>query len=124
MDIYQKIWKADQSESGVVPILDTEAGDTSVGYVKANQNLGAQDSSLRVLPEAVIPDSKRRTYDLCRELFDNYALPERDEEYDTAVEREEVHDLVHAIVDTAPMQVAREYVVQATGSSITRERWW
>lgn len=40
------------------------------------------------------------------------------------VEREEVHDLVHAIVDTAPMQVAREYVVQATGASVTRERWY
>ena len=124
MDIYQRIWNADQTESGITPILDSEDGDASVGFVKVNSNLDAQDISLRVMPEAVIPDSKRRTYDLCRELFDNFALPERDEEYDTPEEREEVHDLVHAMVDTAPMQVAREYVAQATGASITRERWY
>jgi len=124
MDIYQKIWNADQSESGIVPMLDTESGDSTIGYVKVNSNLDSQDKSLRALPEAIIPDSKRRTYDLCRELFDNFALPERDEENDTPEEREEVHDLVHAMVDTAPMQVAREYVAQATGTSITRERWY
>lgn len=61
---------------------------------------------------------------MCRELFDNFSLPERDEEYDTPEEREEVHDLVHAMVDTAPMQVARDYVAEATGASITRERWY
>ena len=124
MDIYQKIWNADQSESGIVPMLDTEAGDSATGYVKVNSKLDSQDKSLRALPEVIIPESKRRTYDLCRELFDNFALPERDEENDTPEEREEVHDLVHAMVDTAPMQVAREYVAQATGSSITRERWY
>ncbi|MBU0945695.1 MAG: lamin tail domain-containing protein [Proteobacteria bacterium] len=124
MDIYQKIWDADQSESGVVPMLDTESGDSTIGYVKVNSNLNTEDQSLRALPEAIIPDSKRRTYDLCRELFDNFALPERDEENDTPEEREEVHDLVHAMVDTAPMQVARDYVAQATGTSITRERWY
>ncbi len=124
MDIYQKIWDADQSESGIVPMLDTESGDATIGYVKVNSNLDTQDKSLRALPEVIIPDSKRRTYDLCREVFDNFALPERDEENDTAEEREEVHDLVHAMVDTAPMQVAREYVAQATGSSISRERWY
>lgn len=124
MDIYQKIWDADQSESGVVPILDTESGDSTIGYVKVNSALNTEDKSLRALPEAFIPDSKRRTYDLCRELFDNFALPERDEENDTPEEREEVHDLVHAMVDTAPMQVAREYVAQTTGTSITRERWY
>jgi hypothetical protein len=77
-----------------------------------------------VLPEVVIPESKQRTYDLCRRLFDNYALSERDEEVETPIEREEIHDLVHAMVDTAPMQVAREYIAQATGTSLTRERWY
>ena len=124
MDIYQRIWNADQSESGVVPILDTVAGDPELGFVKVNTRLDSQDKSLRAMPDAVIPDAKRRTYDLCRELFDNFALSERDEEQDTPEEREEVHDLVHAMVDTAPMQVAREYVARATDTSITRERWY
>lgn len=123
-DIYQQIWDADQLESGVPPLLDTQQGDPSLGYVKVNSNLGNSDHSLKVLTDVNIPDTKHRTYSLCRELFDNYALRERDQENETPEEREEIHDLVHAMVDTAPMQMAREYVAQASGTSITRERWY
>jgi poly(U)-specific endoribonuclease len=123
-DIYQQIWNADQAESGIVPILDTATGDPTVGFVKVNSNLGATDGELQVLPEVVLPDSKKRTYDLCRALFDNYALAEKDLEAETPEEREEIHDMVHAMVDTAPMLVAREYVAEATGTSLTRERWY
>ncbi len=77
-DIYQQIWDADQSESGVVPLLDTADGNPLAGYAKVNTHLQAGDKSLRVLPDVLIPDHKKRTYDLCRELFDNFALPERD----------------------------------------------
>jgi hypothetical protein len=123
-DIYQQIWHADQSESGIQPILDSESVDHTNGFVKVNSHLRVDAPDLRVLPEVEIPETKRRTYDLCRELFDNYALPERDEENETPMEREEIHDLIHAIVDTAPMQVAREYIAQASGTSLTRERWY
>jgi hypothetical protein len=123
-NIFQQIWNADQSESGLRPILDSESGDPTFGYVKVNSDLDVEKPDLRVLTEAIIPDSKRRTYDLCRILFDNYALSEKDEEVETAKEREEIHDLVHAIVDTAPMQVACDYVAQVTGTSLTRERWY
>lgn len=123
-DIYQQIWDADQSGSGVKPILDSETGDPDQGFVKVNSKLDVADRTLRVLPEVVIPERKSRTYTLCRRLFDNYALPERDEEFDSPREREELHDLVHAMVDTAPMQVAREYVARASGASITKERWY
>lgn len=123
-DIYQQIWDADQSGSGVKPILDSEAGDRNQGYVKVNSKLDNMNHELRVLPEAHIPETKSHTYALCRRLFDNYALPERDEELETPAEREEIHDLVHAIIDTAPMQVAREYVASVTGTSLTRDRWY
>lgn len=123
-DIYQQIWNADQASAGVQPILDTAAGNPETGFVKVNSNLNERDRNLRVLPEAVIPDSKKRTYELCRRLFDNYALPERDQELETPEEREEVHNLVQAMIDTPPMEVAREYVAQATGTSLTRERWY
>ncbi len=123
-DIYQQIWNADQAESGIMPILDTTIGDPTVGFVKVNSNLGATDGELQVLPEVVLPDSKKRTYDLCRALFDNYALAEKDLETETPEEREEIHDMVHGMVDTAPMLVAREYVAEATGTSLTRERWY
>ncbi len=123
-DIYQQIWDADQSESGVVPILDTEPGNKVKGFVKVNSNLDSNNRELKVLPEVIIPDTKITTYNLCRELFDNYALPEHDEENETPEEREEVHDLVHAMMDSAPMRVARDYVAHASGTSITKERWY
>jgi poly(U)-specific endoribonuclease len=124
IDIYQQIWDADQASAGVQPILDTMTGDPQTGFVKVNSNLNEQNQDLRVLPEAVIPDSQKSTYDLCRHLFNNYALSERDVEVETPEEREEVHNLVQAMVDTAPMEVAREYVAQATGTSLSRERWY
>jgi hypothetical protein len=123
-NIYQEIWDADQAGAGVRPILDTDAGDDAAGFVKVNTHLGADNRELKVLTALVIPESKRRTYDLCRALFDNYALPEKDEELDTPEEREEVHALVQAMIDTPPMQVARDYVARATGTAMTRERWY
>ncbi len=123
-DIYQAIWDADQAENGIRPILDTDDGDDASGFVSVNSRLSADDPALRVLPEAVIPPSKRPTYDLCLQLFDNYALRERDEEIETPAEREEVHELVQAMIETAPMEVAREYVATQTGTGVSRERWY
>ena len=124
-NIYQEIWDADQSESGVIPVLDTtDTRALTEGFVKVNSQLDSENQKLRVLPEVIIPDHKRRTYDLCRALFDNYALSERDEDLDTAQEREEIHNMLQAMVDSAPMRVARDYVASQTGTSVTRERWY
>ena len=123
-DIYQDIWNADQAGNGVVPILHTAAGDPQQGFVRVNTEQAAgAGRELRVLPEAVIPEHKQTTYDLCRKLFDNYRLPEPELEVDTADERQEVHDLVEAMIDTGPMTVARDYVARETGSIVSRERW-
>ena len=123
-DIYQDIWNADQAGNGIPAILHTETGNRDTGFVKVNADLDtSNDRSLRVLPEAVIPTAKSRTYDLCRKLFDNYALPEPELEIDTAQEREEVHQLVDAMIDTGPMIVARDYVTREAGTIVTRERW-
>ena len=123
-DIYQEIWDADQSGSGVEALLDHQEGNHDEGFAKVNSNLDERSRELQVITEAVIPESKMRTYGLCKEVFNNYALAERDLESDTDEERQEAHDLVHSIVDSAPMQVAREYVASVTNSSITRERWY
>lgn len=65
-----------------------------------------------------------KTYDLVRSLFDNYALDEREAEVETPEERAEVHELLEAIVDTAPMQVARAYISEETGTPVSRDRWY
>lgn len=121
-DIYQQIWDADQSGNGV-PALGTDTtGDESRGYVRVANGPASKD--LRILSKVVIPEGKRRTYDLVTRLFDNYALSETDREVETQEERDEVHDLLQQVVDTAPMQVARQYVESATQTEISSERWY
>ncbi|MDJ0857007.1 MAG: lamin tail domain-containing protein [Desulfobacterales bacterium] len=123
--IYQEIWNADQDQNGIEAILDTETGSQDQGYVKVNSRLeSSSDPELRVLTEVHIPPHKKRTYDLCRKLFNNYALAEPMPEFDTPQERQEVHDFVTAIVATEPMEVARRYVARETGSTVSRERWY
>ncbi len=123
--IYQDIWNADQSHNGIEAILDTETGSIDQGYVKVNSALDeSSNPDLRVLTEVHIPEQKLKTYELCRKLFNNYALAEPMPEFDTAIERQEVHDFVTAIVETEPMEVARHYVARKTGSVISRERWY
>jgi hypothetical protein len=127
-DIYQQIWDADQGGNGVRPFYDdqpTRPEDQTTGFVKLNSRLDHDTSAeLRVLPEVAIPAGKRSTYELCKKLFENYALDEQSHEVETPEEREEAHDFVQAIVDTPPMAVARQYVEQQTGTTISLERWY
>ncbi len=123
MDIYQEIWNADQTGSGIKPILNSQDGDPEQGYVKVAA-VATGEPDFKVLPEVHIPESKIRTYKLVRELFDNYALDEKDPEVETPLEREEVHNLLSAIVDSAPMQVARRYVEESTNTVVSVERWY
>lgn len=123
MDIYQQIWDADQSGNGITPVLATATEAPASGFVRV-VNRGEAQPELKVLAEVVIPESKRASYDLVRALFDNYALDEREVEIETPEERAEVHELLEAIVDSAPMQVARAYVSEETGTPISRDRWY
>lgn len=123
MAIYQEIWDADQSGSGVPAILPGVAGNPDTGFVRVAAQASG-DPDFRVLPEVVIPAAKLRSYELVRALFDNYALAERDPETETPQEREEIHNLLALIVDSAPMQVARRYVEIETGTVISTERWY
>lgn len=65
-----------------------------------------------------------KTYELVTSIFDNYALSELDPEVETAEEREEVHELLQAVIDTPPMQVACEFVERATMTTVSKERWY
>jgi poly(U)-specific endoribonuclease len=126
-NIYQDIWSADMTGNGMVAIFDDEEGDAEKGYVKVNRHAfspGPADEVLKVITEVKVPDAKMRTYELVRRLLDNYALDEKLIEVETPQEREEVHDLVQAMIDTAPMQVARSYVQNASGTTISKERWY
>ncbi|MDR6816649.1 hypothetical protein J2X76_001822 [Neorhizobium sp. 2083] len=123
MDIYQQIWDADQAGNGVQPILPGQAGDAARGSVTVVARADVGEDT-KILRDVTIPASKQLTYDRVLKLFDNYALDEQDTEVETPEEREEVHDLLEAVIDTPPMQVARDYVATATGTAISRDRWY
>ncbi|MFK0206319.1 hypothetical protein [Agrobacterium sp. NPDC090283] len=126
MDIYQQIWDADQSGNGIKPILAGADAAPDTGYVRVTNTdgPGTPSGDLKVLSEVVIPNNKKITYDLVRALFDNYVLDERQAEVETPEERAEVHELLEAIVDSAPMQVARAYISEETGTPVSRDRWY
>lgn len=124
MDIYQQIWDADQAGNGVQPVLPGAAVDEGRGHVRVAAVPEDPRADHRVLADVAIPAAKRLTYDRARALFDNYALDEQDPENETPEERQEVHDLLEAVIDTPPMQVARAYVSEASGSPVSRDRWY
>jgi poly(U)-specific endoribonuclease len=123
MDIYQEIWNADQAGNGLQPILPNQVGDPARGFVRVAAS-STSDRDFKVIQEVVIPAAKTRTYNLVRSLFDNYALDEKDPETETPQEREEVHNLLSAVINTPPMQVARRYVEQSTNTVVSAERWY
>jgi hypothetical protein len=126
-NIYQQIWDADQASNGLPALFDNDPeppGSNTAGFVKVNSDLQGSNPETKVLTAVHIPASKSRTYDLCRELFNNYALAESAREEETPQEREEIHNFVQEIVDTPPMQVAREFVSASIGTTITKERWY
>lgn len=125
MNIYQAIWDADQSGNGIKPLLATsdEAGQAEQGFIRVL----TKTETLRdpnILFDLTLPQHKRSTYDLVQALFDNYALDEQHDEAETPQEREEIHDLLQAVVDTPPMLVARQYLEEATGTAISSARWY
>lgn len=125
MNIYQAIWDADQAGSGIKPLLATsnDAGQKEHGFIRVL----TKTETLRdpnILFDLALPPHKRTTYDLAHALFDNYALDEQHGEAETPEEREEIHDLLDAVVDSPPMLVARQYVEEATGTSVSSARWY
>lgn len=122
MDIYQQIWDADQTGSGIPAILPDGVKDASVGYVVVDES--GDNSEHVVFPEVNIPESKLATYKLCEKLLNNYALSQTQPEENTAEEIEEVQTFLNTILNSPPMKVARQYVQQQIGQTISDERWY
>src|SRR3954470_10189188 len=103
IDIYQQIWDADQSGSGVQPLLPGQPKDTQRGYVMVDEKL-EKSPDHHILSEYIIPPHKAKTYLIAQKLFNNYTLDQTKRETETPEEAEEVHELLDAIVDSPPMQ--------------------
>jgi poly(U)-specific endoribonuclease len=122
-DIYQEIWTADQQGSGIQPVIHASHGDTSKGYVVVNEKSVA-DPDHALFGDVVIPDSKKGTYDLCKKLFNNYTLDQTKVEDETIEELGEVMEFLDAILDSGPMEIARDYIQVQTGRKFTDHKWY
>ena len=122
MDIYQQIWNADQSGSGIPAILPDGDRDEAVGYVVVEEQ--GENADHVIFPEVKIPDSKIKTYRLCETLLNNYALSQTQPEDIVPEEIEEVQTFLETILNSPPMLVAREYVRGQIGQTIANERWY
>ena len=122
-NIYQRIWDADQEENGIPAITPEGEKDPNRGYVVVDEQ-GTTDQSHAIFPEVNIPEQKRQTYDLCKKLFNNYTLDQTKPEMNTPEEDAEVHTLLETIIETKPMQLAREFVEQQSGEPMPVMRWY
>ncbi|MDJ0647545.1 MAG: lamin tail domain-containing protein [Xenococcaceae cyanobacterium MO_188.B19] len=122
MDIYQEIWDADQAERGIPAILPNGIKDETKGYVVVDENGSNPDHVL--FSKVKIPEHKLETYRLCETLLNNYALSQTQPETNTAEEISEVQEFLNLILHSSPMKVARDYVQQQIGQSITDARWY
>ena len=117
--VYQDIWDADQSLHGVPAILPGAPRDKKRGYVVVNEPTSSTNKDHAVISEVEIPASKRATYDLVKKLFDNYTLDmSKPETQQTPEERKEIATFIDAIKDTAPMELARQFIEAETGGAI------
>ena len=120
--VYQRIWDVDQSASGIPAIAVDEAGDPAHGFVKVDE-AGGRDPKHRLFAEVRIPAHKRRTYDLCKALFDNYRLDQSRPEDNRPAEAREILELLEAITDSTPMAAALEHVEVQNGLRSSRDEW-
>jgi poly(U)-specific endoribonuclease len=120
--VYQRIWDLDQSASGIPAIAAGGTGNPAHGFVKVDEQ-GGRDPEHRLFAEVEIPAHKRRTYDLCKALFDNYALDQSRREDNRRAEAHEILALLEATTDSAPMAAAREHVAADRGTTYSRDAW-
>ncbi len=114
MNIYQQIWNADQEGNGIQPILK---------YVVVNE-VKEENPDHSLFGKVLIPDPKVETYELCKNLFNNYNLAPSQGEHNTLEEDEEVHLLLETIIESRPMTLARNFVASQTNEVFSLSRWY
>jgi poly(U)-specific endoribonuclease len=102
--------------------LADQTGDRRQGFVKVDERAG-RDPEHRLFAEVHVPVHKRRSYDLCKALFDNYRLDQTKPENNHPEEAREILALLDALTDSAPMTAAREHLEAQSGARHSRDAW-
>jgi Endoribonuclease XendoU len=92
-------------------------------WLRQGRQRGGRDPEHRLFAEVQIPAHKRRTYDLCQALFDNYRLDQSKPEDNQSAEAREILALIEAVADSAPMVAARAHLEARNGASYSSDAW-
>lgn len=122
MNIYQEIWHADMKNNGIPPILTTENGDISEGYVIVD--IEGNNSEHHILKEVVIPPKKTLSYQLVERLFDNYSLNQKHKEKNTLAESKEVEDFLIMAVNSNPLKIAKNFIEEKLNKKFNHIEWY
>ena len=77
----------------------------------------------RLFAEVHIPAHKRRSYDLCKALFDNYRLDQTKPENNRPEEAREILALLEAVTDGPPMLRRASIWRRESGARYSRDAW-
>merc|ERR1712165_191927 len=100
-------------------------GDVNKGFIRIEESNITNGRDHTLFKEVNIPESKRETYRLCQELFDNYNLKNSEAETISSDEwREWSRFFFNTVVDSAPMKLAREFAESQEGRTFSDEQEW
>lgn len=119
--IYQELWDLDQAGNGIQPLHPGDKADPARGYVVVDQMGRGEDHLL--FPEWVLPQSKRRTYDLATAIFPHYRLDQTKPEDPTEETALAILALLEAVAETDVMAAAAQEVADLTGRDTRGEAW-
>lgn len=122
MSIYQTIWEADMNGNGIMPITIDEQGDHSEGYVVVDTRMNHPEH--RIFHKVVIPEKKRRSYQLIEKLFDNYTLNQTVKEQNTPSETKEIEEFLCMAINTTPIIIAKRFIEEKLNRRFNEEQWY
>lgn len=123
-DIYQQLMDVDvQKSAGIQALLPNEERDENLGYIVVTESEQGSGGARRLFTDMKIPESKMKSYNLARVLFDNYNIQGNERDVITAAESTERDTLIDFVMTTEPMKMARDYVEQKTNVKREDDAW-
>ena len=124
-DIYEQIWHEDQRGNGVPALRadQRDKADAASGFVLVQESRkGGQAHQL--FADHAIPERKLASYDRAVKLFNNYELGQTVPEENLPEEAEEVADLLTAVAQSRPMELARDFIQTQTRRKYEDGMWF
>ena len=131
-DVFQRIWDSDENQLSVSRRTKTGEWEDPEADILLDEQVKA--SGERAIDLATRPlfhkvnESKlfdpNRTYASFMELLDNYAIRTVDSEFTTEEEETEQQYFLSQILQTRPMQIARNYINQTLGENLSEAQFY